>query len=77
MGALEDRSILRHGPPSAWTRTVCPYCGVGCELEYGTRDGRIVASRPVLDGRANHGHACVKGRYAFDFPMAGDRVVGP
>jgi formate dehydrogenase major subunit len=76
-GALEDRSVLRHGPPSAWTRTVCPYCGVGCELEYGTRDGRIVAARPTLDGRANHGHACVKGRYAFDFAIAGDRIVTP
>jgi formate dehydrogenase major subunit len=76
-GALEDRSVLRHGPATAWTRTVCPYCGVGCELDYGTRDGRIVSSRPALDGRANHGHACVKGRYAFDFPTAGDRIVAP
>jgi len=76
-GALEDRSILRYGPPTTWTRTVCPYCGVGCELDYGTRDGRIVATRPALDGRANHGHACVKGRYAFDFVLAADRIVGP
>ena len=76
-GALEDRSILRHGAAETWTRTVCPYCGVGCELDYGTRDGRIVATRPSLDGRANHGHACVKGRYAFDFPVASDRVVTP
>jgi formate dehydrogenase major subunit len=76
-GALEDRSILRDGSATTWTRTVCPYCGVGCELDYGTRDGRIVASRPALDGRANHGHACVKGRYAFDFVLATDRVVTP
>jgi formate dehydrogenase major subunit len=76
-GALEDRSILRHGPATTWTRTVCPYCGVGCELDYGTRDGRIVATRPALDGRANHGHACVKGRYAFDFALAADRIATP
>ena len=76
-GALEDRSILRHGSATAWTRTVCPYCGVGCELDYGTRDGRIVAARPALDGRSNHGHACVKGRYAFDFAAAADRVLVP
>jgi formate dehydrogenase major subunit len=76
-GALEDRSILRHGPATTWTRTVCPYCGVGCELDYGTRDGRMVASRPTQDGRANHGHACVKGRYAFDFVVARDRVTHP
>jgi formate dehydrogenase major subunit len=76
-GALEDRSVVRHGPATTWTRTVCPYCGVGCELDYGTRDARIVASRPALDGRANHGHACVKGRYAFDFAIAGDRIISP
>jgi formate dehydrogenase major subunit len=76
-GALEDRSVVRFGPASAWTRTVCPYCGVGCELEYGTRHGRIVAARPALDGPANHGHACVKGRYAFDFAIADDRMVRP
>lgn len=76
-GALEDRSVLREGSASVWTRTVCPYCGVGCELDYGTRDGRIVEARPALDGRANHGHACVKGRYAFDFALAEDRVVTP
>ena len=76
-GALEDRSVLRHGRATTWTRTVCPYCGVGCELDYGTRDGRIVAARPALDGRANHGHACVKGRYAFDFAVAADRVTSP
>ena len=76
-GALEDRSVVRHGSATTWTRTVCPYCGVGCELDYGTRDGRIVSSRPALDGRANHGHACVKGRYAFDFVRAADRIVRP
>jgi formate dehydrogenase major subunit len=76
-GALEDRSVLRHGMATSWTRTVCPYCGVGCELDYGTREGRIVASRPVIEGRANRGHACVKGRYAFDFVTAPDRIVTP
>jgi formate dehydrogenase major subunit len=76
-GALEDRSVVRYGRPTIWTRTVCPYCGVGCELDYGTRDGRIVATRPAIEGRANHGHACVKGRYAWDFVHAGDRIVSP
>jgi formate dehydrogenase major subunit len=76
-GALEDRSVLRYGTATAWTRTTCPYCGVGCELDYGTRDGRIVASRPATEGRANHGHACVKGRYAFEFVVSGDRIDRP
>jgi formate dehydrogenase major subunit len=76
-GALEDRSLFDHGQATSWTRSICPYCGVGCELDYGTRAGRIVTARPVLDAPANRGHACVKGRYAFDFVDAPDRVAVP
>jgi len=76
-GALEDRTTIERGAATMWTRTVCPYCGVGCELEYGTRDGRMVAARPVLDAPVNKGHCCVKGRYAFDFVHADDRVATP
>ncbi len=75
-GALEDRRSLV-STPSQWTRTVCPYCGVGCELSVGTRDGRIVAVKPVLDAPVSKGHLCVKGRYAFDFVASADRVTVP
>ncbi len=50
-GALEDQTRLSAPAPTAWTRTTCPYCGVGCELVVGARDGRIVPVRPVA-GRA-------------------------
>jgi formate dehydrogenase major subunit len=76
-GALEDQSILREGAPTAWTRTICPYCGVGCELRVGTRNGRIITTEPVLDAPVNRGHACVKGRYATAFVHAHDRVTSP
>ena len=76
-GALDDVAALSLGVPSAWTRTTCPYCGVGCELNVGARDGRIVSSRPVLDAPVSKGHLCVKGRYAFDFVSAADRVTEP
>ena len=76
-GAIEDQSACTPGPPPQWTRTVCPYCGVGCELSAGARDGRIVAVRPVLDAPVSKGHLCVKGRYAFDFVGAADRVTEP
>lgn len=76
-GALEDRSIRLGGPPTAWTRTTCPYCGTGCEMEAGTREDRLVAVRPVLDAPVSHGHLCVKGRYAFQFVDAPDRVTTP
>jgi formate dehydrogenase major subunit len=76
-GALDDRNAGVLSAPAAWTRTVCPYCGVGCEIHVGTRDRRIVAIRPVLDAPVNKGHLCVKGRYGFGFVSAPDRVTDP
>jgi formate dehydrogenase major subunit len=73
-GAIEDRVRAR---PAAFTRTTCPYCGVGCELDVGTRDDRIVQIRPALDAPVNKGHLCVKGRYAFGFVDAKDRPSAP
>jgi formate dehydrogenase major subunit len=73
-GAIADRVSAR---PERVTRTTCPYCGVGCELEVGTRDDRIVQIRPALDAPVNKGHLCVKGRYAFAFVDAADRVTSP
>jgi formate dehydrogenase major subunit len=76
-GAIEDRFRIERGAPEAWTRTVCPYCGTGCELELGARDGMPVAARPAPDAPVSRGHLCVKGRYAFDFVNAGDRITHP
>jgi formate dehydrogenase major subunit len=76
-GALEDATFEFLGAASAWTRTVCPYCGTGCELSVGTRDGRIVCVKPVRHSRVSKGHLCVKGRYAFEYVGAGDRVTEP
>ena len=76
-GALVDKSMLALGPATRWTRTTCPYCGVGCEMHVGTRDGRLVAVRPALDAPVNKGHLCSKGRYAFGFVDAADRVTVP
>jgi formate dehydrogenase major subunit len=78
-GALTDAhaDAIRLGAASQWTRTTCPYCGVGCEMSVGTRDSRIVSVRPVLDAPVNKGHLCVKGRYAFGFVDAADRITEP
>ena len=64
-GALEDKCVLEFGVAENWTRTTCPYCGVGCEMMVGTRDNRIVQVKPALDAPVSKGHLCVKGRYAF------------
>ncbi len=76
-GALEDATFETLGAATAWTKTVCPYCGTGCELSVGTRDGRIVSVKPARHSPVSKGHLCVKGRYAFEFVSAGDRITEP
>jgi formate dehydrogenase major subunit len=76
-GALEDITVLARGSPTEWTKTICSYCGTGCEVNVGTRAGQITSIRPSLDGPSNHGHTCVKGRYAFDYVYAQDRITSP
>ena len=76
-GALEDKSLLLRDPPTSWTRTTCPYCGTGCEMNVGTNEAQIVAIEPVLDAPVNAGHLCVKGCYAFDFVSSADRITEP
>ena len=73
-GALFDK---RSGvKPTAWTRTTCAYCAVGCQMEVGTAGGRVVVVRPA-DSPVNRGHLCLKGRYAFEYNHAPDRVTQP
>ena len=76
-GALQDKTVLERGAPMQHTRTICPYCGVGCELDVGTRAGRITQVLPAMDAVVNRGHLCVKGRYAFDFVDHPDRLTTP
>lgn len=76
-GALEDKSVITRGQPTNWTRTTCSYCGTGCELMVGTKQNQIVSIKPVLEAPVNKGHLCVKGRYAFDFVDAADRITVP
>lgn len=76
-GALEDRSVINLGSAEKWTRTTCPYCGTGCEMSVGTRNDKIVQVRPVNDAPVSSGHLCVKGRYAYGFVDAPDRVTDP
>lgn len=76
-GALVDQQRLELGRAAEWTRSVCGYCAVGCELNVGTRDGRVVQVTPVVDSPVNRGHLCIKGRYAFEFNSAPDRAAQP
>jgi NADP-reducing hydrogenase subunit HndD len=49
------------------TNTICPYCGVGCELEVHVQDNTIVTVASPADRFVTHGHLCVKGRFGFQF----------
>jgi formate dehydrogenase major subunit len=75
--ALVDKVRLESDAAKQWTRSTCVYCGVGCELRVGTRDGQIVAVAPELASPVSKGHLCVKGRYAWKFGGATDRVTRP
>jgi formate dehydrogenase major subunit len=57
--------------------TTCGYCGVGCRLETHVRDDRIVSITPALDGPANRGHTCLKGRFAHQFTHSRERLTTP
>ena len=57
--------------------TTCGYCGVGCRLEAHARDGRIASISPALDGPANAGHTCLKGRFAHQFSRSRERLTAP
>lgn len=59
------------------TRTVCTYCGVGCNLEVSTRNGEILSIQAPYDAAANGGHTCLKGRYAFKFYDHPERLTSP
>jgi formate dehydrogenase major subunit len=74
-GAITHRAP--HDAVDHWTRTICPYCGTGCELEVGVAKGRIVQIKASLDAHVNHGHLCVKGRYGSGFVDAHDRILHP
>ncbi len=59
------------------TRTVCTYCGVGCNLEVSTTNQEILSIQAPLDAEANGGHTCLKGRYAFKFYDHPERLRSP
>ena len=59
------------------TRTICTYCGVGCNLEVSSSNGEIVSIRAPYDAEVNQGHTCLKGRFAFGFYNHPDRLDSP
>lgn len=59
------------------TRTVCTYCGVGCNLEVSVVDNKVKSIQAPYDAEVNQGHTCLKGRFAFSFYNHPDRITSP
>ena len=79
-GALGDRKAMRaESLPGELekTRSVCPYCGVGCQVDLLSKEDRLVGIQPAMDGPANEGALCIKGQFAFDFVQHEDRLTKP
>ena len=76
-GALMEKSLLTAGLPQRAVATTCAYCGVGCSLIAEVTDGAVTRMVPSRNGRANQGHACVKGRFAYGYATHADRVTKP
>jgi predicted molibdopterin-dependent oxidoreductase YjgC len=79
-GALADAKAMRAieiEAPIETTRSVCPYCGVGCSVDLMSKGDKLVGIRPAMDGPANEGALCVKGQFAFDFVQHEDRLTTP
>ncbi|EGJ12136.1 formate dehydrogenase subunit alpha [Rubrivivax benzoatilyticus] len=74
---LQEKSVIEMGLPEHAVVTTCAYCGVGCGFKAEMQGKRVVRMTPWKDGRANEGHACVKGRFAWGYATHQDRVTKP
>ncbi|MFK8047566.1 MAG: formate dehydrogenase subunit alpha [Halioglobus sp.] len=74
---LTEKTIIAKGQPDKATVTTCAYCGVGCSFRAEMQGDELVRMVPNRDGHANHGHACVKGRFAFGYATHDDRITTP
>ena len=74
---LTEKSLVQMGQPESTIITTCAYCGVGCSFRAEMKGSEIVRMVPNKDGHANHGHSCVKGRFAFGYATHKDRITTP
>ena len=74
---LMEKSVIDHGVPEHAIITTCAYCGVGCSFRAEMKGDQVIRMVPHKDGKANHGHSCVKGRFAFGYATHKDRITKP
>ena len=74
--ALLERGTQVTGKAERFVDSLCPYCGVGCQVRYGVAGNRLVSVQG-RDGPANRGRLCVKGRFGFDYVHHSSRLIRP
>jgi formate dehydrogenase major subunit len=74
---LSEKSLIDKGQAEHTVTTTCAYCGVGCSFRAEMKGEEIVRMVPNKDGHANHGHSCVKGRFAIGYASHPDRINTP
>src|ERR1700691_3822489 len=74
---LSEKSLIEKGQAEHSVTTTCAYCGVGCSFRAEMQGEEVVRMVPNLDGHANHGHSCVKGRFAIGYATHSDRILKP
>ena len=75
--SLIEKKVVDIGTPDRSVITTCAYCGVGCTFRAEMRGEELVRMVPWKDGQANHGHSCVKGRFAWGYAQHQDRILNP
>ena len=75
--ALIEKTVTEIGTPDRAIVTTCAYCGVGCTFRAEMRGEQLVRMVPWKEGKANRGHSCVKGRFAWGYANHRDRILNP
>jgi formate dehydrogenase major subunit len=74
---LQEKSVIELGTPTRSVITTCAYCGVGCSFKAELNGDQLVRMVPYKHGKANRGHSCVKGRFAYGYATHKDRILKP
>ncbi|MFD1123091.1 formate dehydrogenase subunit alpha [Methylophilus flavus] len=74
---LMEKTVIAAGTPEHSVTTTCAYCGVGCSFDAEMKGEEVVRMTPTKEGGANHGHSCVKGRFAWGYATHADRITTP
>jgi len=75
--ALSEKSLIAMGQAEHSVVTTCAYCGVGCSFRAEMKGEEVVRMVPNKDGHANHGHSCIKGRFAIGYATHRERILKP